>query len=72
MGRFATVVESRQEYWQAFVYDIENCEVLHTAQRLSVDHAKIAAVEYAAVFRFGIRHDLTPEIVATMLVWEQV
>ena len=66
------VVEARPDHWQVFVYDVENCEVLHAAQRMRLDSAKYAAVEYAAAHRFGPRHDLEPEIVATMLVWESL
>ena len=66
------VAEARPEFWQVFVYDVENCEVLHTAQRMSLDMAKYAAVEYAAAHCFGPRQDLNPEVVAAMLVWETV
>jgi hypothetical protein len=68
--RLRLVVESRPEYWQLFVYDTENCEVLHTAQRISPDIAKIAAVEFAAAYRFGPQHDLEPEIISEMLIWD--
>jgi hypothetical protein len=66
------VVEARPEHWQVFVYDIVNCDVLHTAQRMSLDVAKCAAVGFAAAHCFGPRHDLQPEIIVKMLVWEPV
>jgi len=64
------VLEPHPDHWQAFVYDVENCEVLHTAQRSSIDGAKYAAVEYAAAHLFGVRNDLEPDTIAAMLVWE--
>jgi hypothetical protein len=45
--------------------------VLYTAERLSLDAAKFAAVDFVATARFGPNHDLKPEIVAAMLVWEK-
>jgi hypothetical protein len=66
------VVETRPEHWQVFVFDIEHCEVLHTGQRMSLDLAKYAAVEFATAHCFGPRHDLNPEIITKMLVWEPV
>jgi hypothetical protein len=55
-----------------FVYDPEICEVLYTAERMKLDAAKFAAVEFVATARFGPHHDLKPAIVAAMLVWEPV
>lgn len=69
MGRLAARRGASPEHWQAYVYDVENCEVLHTAKRVSVDAAKYAAVEFAAANRFGPQTDLQPEIIASMLVW---
>jgi hypothetical protein len=68
--RMRLVIEARPEHWQVFVYDIENCEVLHTAQRMSLDLAKYAAVEFATAHFFGPRHDLEPEIIVDMLAWK--
>ena len=66
------VITKRTEYWQAFVYDPVECEVLYTAERMDIDAAKFAAVEFAVTDRFGPSHDLQLEIVAAMLVWELV
>jgi hypothetical protein len=41
------VVEQHPEHWQLFIYDVEHCEVLYTAKRISCEAAKIAAVEFA-------------------------
>ena len=76
--RLRLVVEARPidtavpEHWQLFVYDVENCEVLHTAKRLTLDIAKIGAVEYAIGYRFGRRSDLEPGIISGMLEWKAV
>jgi hypothetical protein len=64
------VVEKRSNSWRFFVYDVENCEVLHTAERLTVDDAKSAAVGFAAVHAFGLDHRLKPELLGAMLLWE--
>src|SRR5437016_4383295 len=56
------VIEERPEYWQAFLYDPGPCEVLYTADRMNIDAAKLAAVEFAATARFGPSHDLKSEI----------
>jgi hypothetical protein len=37
---------------------------------MNVDDAKFIAVEYVAKARFGPGHDLKPEVVAAMLLWE--
>ena len=55
-----------------FVYDINNCEVLYTAQRISSDDAKIAAVEFAIAHLYTTDHDLKAEVLAKMFVWESV
>ena len=64
------VVEKRPDHWQAFVYDPDTCEVLYTAERTTIDEAKFAALEFAAVHAFGPAHDLKLEILSQMLVWE--
>jgi hypothetical protein len=66
------VIEERPQHCQVFVYSLEECEVLYAAERISLDSAKFAAVEFAAVTRFGPQHDLKPEVVAAMLIWEPV
>ena len=65
------VVEEMPEYFCAFVYDPGECEVIYTAERMSAESAKIAAVEFAATTLFGAHNDLCPEVVAAMLVWER-
>jgi hypothetical protein len=64
------VVDQRPEYWQVFVYDVEHCEVLYTAQRISCEAAKIAAVEFAVAELYSTDHDLKPQVVSQMLDWE--
>jgi hypothetical protein len=64
------VIEERPKYCQVFIYDPGKCEVLYTAERMSLDAAKFAAVDFAMTARFGPSHDLKPEIVAAMLVWQ--
>jgi len=64
------VIEERPNQFQVFMYDTGKCEVLYTAERMRVDAAKFAAVDFVATARFGPRHGLKPEIVAAMLVWE--
>ena len=56
--------------WQLFVYDVEGCEVLYTAKRISSHAAKVAAVEYAVAHLYTTDHDLNPELLSQMLVWE--
>ena len=58
------------DYWQFFAYDVENCEVLLTAQRPTGNAAKLAALEFALIHTFGPEHDLNPQVLATMLVWQ--
>lgn len=60
----------RPAYWQIFVYDEERFEVLHTAPRMSLDTAKLAAVEFAAKYRPSPPLNLKPEIMSEMLSWE--
>jgi hypothetical protein len=64
------VIYERPEHFQVFIYDPGGCEVLYTAERMSLDAAKFAAVDFVATAHFGPSHDLKPGIVAAMLVWE--
>ena len=64
------VIEEHPNYFQVFIYDPAKCEVLYTAECMSLDAAKFAAVDFVATTRFGLSHGLKPEIVAAMLVWE--
>ena len=68
------VVEERPEggLWQLFVYDVENCEVLHMANRTSCEDAKNAAVEFAVAHLYTPDHDLKPEVLSQMLLWEPI
>jgi hypothetical protein len=66
------VIEKRPDHFQVFIYDPGESEVLYTCERISLDDAQIAAVDFVATARFGPRHDLKPEIIAAMLVWEPV
>ena len=56
--------------WLLFVYDEENCEVLHVAKHISCEAAKHAAVEFAVAHLYSTDHDLKPEVLSQMLVWE--
>jgi hypothetical protein len=64
------VIEERPKHFQVFIYTPGKCEVLYTAERMSLDAAKFAAVDFVATARFGPTHRLKLEIVAAMLVWE--
>ena len=64
------IVERCQEHFQAFVYDPDRCEVLHTAERMDVEAAKSAAVDFVAATRFGPQHGLKLQVIADMLVWD--
>ena len=64
------VIEERPKHFQVFIYDPGECEVLYTGERMSVDAAKFAAVDFVAAARFGPSHDLKVEVVAAMLVWQ--
>jgi hypothetical protein len=64
------VIYERPKHFQVFIYDPGECEVLHTAERMSLEAAKFAAVDFVAAALFGPSHDLKPEIVAAMLVWQ--
>ena len=66
------IVDARPQHWQVFVYDPGECEVVYSAERMNLDAAKIAAVEFVAASQFGPQHDLKPEVVAAMLLWEMV
>ena len=64
------VVEACPEHWQAFVYDPAHCDTLYAAERMSMESAKFAAVEFVGVTRFGPKHNLKAEVIAEMLAWE--
>jgi len=64
------VIEERPTHFEVFIYDPGEGAVLYTAQRMSLDAAKFAAVDFVATARFGPSHDLKLEIVSAMLVWE--
>jgi hypothetical protein len=64
------VIEERREYFQVFIYDPGKCEVLYTAECMSLVAAKFAAVDFVATASFGPSHGLKLEIVAAMLAWE--
>jgi hypothetical protein len=64
------VVEERPDHWQAFVYDVANCEVLHPAEQPTADAARLAALEFAATHTCGSKHGLKLQVVVTMLIWE--
>jgi hypothetical protein len=68
------VVEERPDggHWQLFVYDEDHCEVLYMAQRISCETAKSAAVEFAVAHLYSMDHDLKPEVMSQMLVWELI
>ena len=66
------VVEEHPDHFQVFVYDPGECEVLYTGARMNFDAAKTAAVDFATTTRFGRSHDLNPEVIAAMLVWEPI
>jgi hypothetical protein len=68
--RLRLVVEKRPDHWQLFVYDVENCEVLYTAERMNCESAKVAAVEFAVAHLYSTDHDLNPQVLSQMLVWE--
>lgn len=40
------VIEKRPKHFQVFIYDPGKCEVLYTAERMSLDAAKFAAVDF--------------------------
>ncbi len=64
------VLEYRSEYWQVYVYDFRNCEVLYTAARLRIDAAQFAVCEFAVLHTFSAKHDLKLEVLAEMLSWK--
>jgi len=68
------VVEERPDGgdWQLFVYDEENCEVLYMAQHISCETAKNAGVKFAVAHLYSTDHDLKPEVLSQMLVWEPI
>jgi hypothetical protein len=58
--------------WQLFVYDQANCEVLYVAKRMYPEAAKSAAVEFAVAHLYTTDHDLKPDVLSQMLVWEPI
>ena len=64
------VIYERPKHFQVFICDPGEYEVFYTAERMSLEAAKFAAVDFVATARFGPIHDLKPAIVAAMLVWE--
>ena len=66
------VIEERPKHFQVFIYDPGKCEVHYTAEHMSLDAAKFAAVDFVATTRFGPSHGLKLQIVAAMLVWENI
>jgi hypothetical protein len=64
------VIEERPRYFQVIIYDRGQCEVLYTAERMNLDAAKFAAVDFAMTAHFGPSHHLKSEVVAAMLVWQ--
>jgi hypothetical protein len=70
--RLRLVVEYRPEQnaWQLFVYDMENCEVLYTSKRLTCEEAEVGAVEFAVTYLYSTDHDLKPQVLSRMLLWE--
>jgi len=56
--------------WLLFVYDEENCEVIYVAKRMYCEAAKSAAVEFAVAHLYTTDHDLKPDVLSQMLVWE--
>lgn len=63
MKRMQLVVDARPEHWQAFVYELAKCEAVYTAERMNISSAKFAAVDFAAMTRFGPGHDLKIDVV---------
>ena len=47
------VIEEHSKHFQVFIYDPGRCEVLYVAERMSLDAAKFAAVDYVAAVRFA-------------------
>jgi hypothetical protein len=44
--------------------------VLYVAKRMYCEAAKSAAVEFAVAHLYSTDHDLKPEVLSQMLVWE--
>jgi hypothetical protein len=66
------VVEQLDGYYEASVYDPREFEVLHTATRMYLDAAKLAALEYAIVRQFGLQSDLKPQTIVDKLDWQKM
>lgn len=43
---------------------------LFTAERVNLEAAKSAAVDFVAATQFGPRHDLKLQVIVDMLIWE--
>jgi hypothetical protein len=63
------VVDVHASHCDVFVYDPDQCEVLYTGQRMNLEMAKLAAIEFGALIRFGPQHDLKASVLAEMLAW---
>jgi hypothetical protein len=70
--RMRLVIDARPEYWEVIVYDPTDCEVMYTAQRMTITSSKFAAIDFVSITRIGAHHDLKAEVIAEMLVWERV
>jgi hypothetical protein len=67
---FRLVADARPDHWQAFVYDIGNCEVLDTSEWPTLEGAKLAALESVALRAFGPKHGLNLRTIMQMLLWQ--
>ena len=52
------MIEEHPHHFQIFIHGPGKCEVLYTAERMSLDAAKFAAVDFVATARFGPTHGL--------------
>lgn len=67
----ALVVESRDSYWQFFVYDQVNCEILYHGKRYTEAAAKEATIEFVVINNYGSDKRLKPEALSEMLSWSE-
>jgi hypothetical protein len=67
LDRLRLVVEEQSDHVHIFVYDTACCEVLYSAERISPDAGKLAAVEFAVAHLHGPAA-LNPEGIS-MLPW---
>ena len=65
------VVYDHSTHCEVFVYDQGNCEVIYAGQRIKVDMAKYAAVDFALGNRFGANHVLDTQLIMKRLSWER-